>query len=295
MGCVKCGVSGGGIKLFDVISDEGIVKVCRICLAGENVPVVSQPSLEKASEAVKPAGVYDRLSNMSGIKPDFSHAKNSISDEVTLREIVDRNFQDRITTKKLPRSDLIENFHWVIMRARRSKKLTPEQLAKQIGEPALAIKVAEQGNLPDDGYLLVGKLESALGINILKKEVAERIRFQKSDKLTFEDENTKMLTLDDLRELKKKREAELIQRKENEAISESEEIKVEEDLDGLQIETFSESELPSREEDFEFVENIEKEFDGIGSEYESKPVENRDKKDLSFKDISDFIFRRNKE
>ena len=70
--------------------------------------------------------------------------------------------------EKKPRPDLVDNFHWLIMIERRKRKLTQEQLAKEIGESETVIKMAEQGFLPEDDYKIITKLESFLGVKIRK-------------------------------------------------------------------------------------------------------------------------------
>jgi acyl-CoA synthetase (AMP-forming)/AMP-acid ligase II len=82
------------------------------------------------------------------------------SQEVTLKDIVNRKYQDRMAGRieRKPVEELISNFHWVIMRARRLKKLTQEQVAQKIGEPESAVKLAEQGIFPDNWLLCTGRL-----------------------------------------------------------------------------------------------------------------------------------------
>ena len=49
---------------------------------------------------------------------------------------MDKNYKEKVgeDLSKKPRADLVDNFHWIIMRARRMKKLTQAQFAKEIGE-----------------------------------------------------------------------------------------------------------------------------------------------------------------
>jgi len=98
--------------------------------------------------------------------------KKSISvqrDEANLRSVLNKTVQRDASKERKPRTDLIPNFHWIIMRARRHKKVTQEQLALEISEPLIAIKRAEMGIIPEGEYNLVTKLENFFGINLIKE------------------------------------------------------------------------------------------------------------------------------
>jgi ribosome-binding protein aMBF1 (putative translation factor) len=209
MGCSKCGKEYG--KFFDVITGEGIVKLCSDCLNAEEAPIIKKPTEEQIQGENKDSSLYGRLSRIRGLDPE-EHKKNVFGnekkqevkqEEVTLRDLVDKKF-DNLGKKEKPsrkREDLIDNFHWIIMRARRNKKLTVTDLAKEINESENLIKMAEQGRLPEGDYNLVKKLESFLGINILKPEVAELLRNQRKQ-LGFDDFSSKNLTISDLQDMK---------------------------------------------------------------------------------------------
>ena len=137
-------------------------------------------------------------------------------EDLNLKRVVNKNVERVVSTEKRPRPDLVDHFHWVIMRFRRQKKLTQEQLAKEISEPLDSIMKAEQGVLPDKDYILVRKLENALGIRLLKDEVARMqapIEAPVSKPilkvLKFEPSTTKELTIADLRRIKERKEFEL--------------------------------------------------------------------------------------
>ena len=217
--CFKCGVSGERIRLFDAISGKGIVKICKECASKENIPIIRKPS-EIFTHPVlysdlKERGktVYERLSRMSGFdsKDKKSEEKKEFlrKQETTLRDIMDKNFKIQIKEELKPRSDLVDNFHWVIMRARRSKHITQEQLADAIAEPGAAIKMIEKGTFPENSYKLISKLENYLGIKLVRKEFAEKIE-EKPKEISFSPVTTKNLTIADLQEMKKKRENEVL-------------------------------------------------------------------------------------
>jgi ribosome-binding protein aMBF1 (putative translation factor) len=129
--------------------------------------------------------------------------------EVSLNGGVSSNLEK---SKPKQRTDLIDNFHWTIMRARRSKKLTQKQLAENIGETEAIVKSAEEGIMLDNTDAFLQKLESYLGVK-LRKVVAEdpakreiREKFEREAK--FDAKTTEALTIADLQEMKKKKESE---------------------------------------------------------------------------------------
>ncbi|MCX6750008.1 MAG: helix-turn-helix transcriptional regulator, partial [Candidatus Pacearchaeota archaeon] len=151
-----------------------------------------------------------------------------------------------------------DNFHWVLMRNRRAKKLTQKQLAENIGEPVSLIVSAESGTILNNADTLVRKLENYLGVKIRKgdspyastpeqlkfvkpgisedperKEIRER--FEKEGK--FDNQTAEKLTIADLQEIKKKKEAEgsggffsFLKRKKREEGTPEEESKENDDL-----------------------------------------------------------------
>lgn len=229
--CYRCGVSDEKERLFDAISNKGVVKICKNCSNEENFPVLQPADLSKP-ERVK--SVYERLSAMANLDPE-KHRKVLLEKErqesmrkrkqdTTLKDVIDSNLEKK---KPQPRTDLVDNFHWIIMRTRRSKKLTQKQLAENIGESESLIKSAEEGIILNNADTLVRKLESYFGIKIRKGEspyslegpkfvkagISEdpakreaREKFEKEG--NFDSKTTETLTISDLQEIKKKKEAE---------------------------------------------------------------------------------------
>jgi len=236
--CYRCGVSDERERLFDAISSKGVVKVCKNCSNEEESPLIQPVDLNRP-EKVKT--VYERLSSMANLDPNKhrqmiqERAKEDsmrrykqdrqARQDVTLKGVIDSNFEKR---KPQPRTDLVNNFHWVLMRMRRSKKLTQKQLADAIGEPESAIKSAEEGTILINSDNLVRKLENYLGVKIRKGEgmslpegpgryvkqgIAEdperraiREKFEKEG--NFDSKTTETLTIEDLQEINKKKEKE---------------------------------------------------------------------------------------
>jgi len=66
--------------------------------------------------------------------------------------------------------DLVDNFHWEIVKARRYKDLTRKQLAEAVGVSEGDFKIIEFGELPKDDFVLINKIENYLGINFQKMD-----------------------------------------------------------------------------------------------------------------------------
>ena len=293
MECARCGVSGDLTKLHDVITGEGIVKLCKRCIEEENAPIIHRPTEKEIQSVAKSDSLYRRLSNAAGINPT-EHRKNiqefhikESKDEVTLRDLVDKKFDKFVKKDLKKRDDLIDNFHWIIMRARRSKKMSVSQLAKEIGESEKVIKMAEQGVMPE-GYVVVRKLEEILGIRILRPEIAQELERQKKQ-LGFDDYSSKSLTISDLHEMKK------------EGIVEHKEPYWRRFLSSLIGKRETKEKIldePKEERGLDFGESHEVpiEFDDTSLELEEKLPEDKESEisedDLSQKDIDDIIFGR---
>lgn len=161
MDCFKCGGDSAGV--IEVISNkpkEGIILVCRKCAAAEGLVELKRPDLNKLKEIESGDKEESFRKGVENFKPAPS---KSVPEDVSLRELVEKNYSSKIVSGDRPK-DLVRNFHWIIMRERRKKKLTHEQLAEAIGESETAIKMAEKGVLPSDGNKLIQKIEAFLGI-----------------------------------------------------------------------------------------------------------------------------------
>jgi len=205
--CIICGALGSQVRLFDAVSDEGIIKICERCSEEERIPVIRRPTTFQLKESERRHSVYEKLSRASGIKIPERRASLGGRQEATMREIVERNLENRIPKEVGPRPEMVDNFHWIIMRARRFKKLTQEQLAREIWESGAAVAMAEKGILPEDDYRLVDKLERYLGVKLVRDEFAKEIRAAvKPKRLSFDIPASKSLTIADLKQMKKEKE-----------------------------------------------------------------------------------------
>ena len=150
--CFRCGIKGDRARLFDAITDEGIVKICSECASNEHIPIINKPTEYQLKEAERRQSIYQRFSRSDKTTSgDGARSVNFGKPETTLREIVDRNLKfnsKRGELERKPRPDLVDNFHWAIMTARRRKKFSQKQVAEAIGVPESAISMAEKGILP---------------------------------------------------------------------------------------------------------------------------------------------------
>lgn len=212
MECFKCGASDRNVRLFDVITREGIVKLCEKCASHEDSPIIRKPTTFQLKEIERRPTVYERLSRIAGLEPNERRTEKSnhlVKQETNLRAIVDKNYQERVRKEAKPRLDLIDNFYWIIMRARRSKHITQKQLAEAMGEAEAAVKMAEEGILPNDNDRLLNKIQSYLGINLLKngiKLTENKPVFLSTKPLDFDRKNPNDLTISDLRRINEERE-----------------------------------------------------------------------------------------
>ena len=151
--CFNCGISEESVKLFNAIGKEWIIKICGDCALRENIPIIKKSEISKDVQfnVNKKESVYERLSRLSGFKHKEQKSEKEIEQlkkqDTILKEIINKNYYKNISNEPKP-DFLINNFHWRIMRARRLKHLTQEQLAKKINEPEVAIKTIEKGILP---------------------------------------------------------------------------------------------------------------------------------------------------
>lgn len=224
--CFKCGIKGDRARLFDAITNEGIAKICGECASNEHIPIINKPTEFQLKEAERRQSIYQRFSRSDKTTPvTGTRSVNLERPETTLRDLVDRNLKfnpKRRELERKPRPDLVNNFHWAIMTARRRTKLSQKQVAEAIGVPESAVAMAEKGILPENDYGLVNKLENYLGIILIRKEtreiVAEKHEPEPEKKLVFDPISLKTLTIADLKEMKKKKEEEMIKESEKNEI-----------------------------------------------------------------------------
>lgn len=185
MECSICGISGKMRSVFEVISPKGVILACEKCALEEGFAILKKPDKNVFEESEKMGTVYERMARLSGVKPRKPERPELKKQEESLRKIIDRNYEEKIRMQDLSlksRPDLIDKFHWIIMRVRRVRGLTQKQLAEVIGESEAAIKMAEQGVVPG-GYELMGKLERFLKVKLIKERTSSMLDQSKEKNL----------------------------------------------------------------------------------------------------------------
>ncbi|PIN78091.1 hypothetical protein COV15_00320 [Candidatus Woesearchaeota archaeon CG10_big_fil_rev_8_21_14_0_10_34_12] len=176
--CFVCGMSSDLTSLFEAISDEEIVMVCQNCAFKENLPLLRKPTEEQIKESKIPYSrkeVFARISSfkqgqnvINSVAPE--KIKEETHEKVTLNLLQERMIRQRESKKGIENSpvNLIENFHWYIMRARRLAKLTTKELAERLKEDENSIKMLETGKIPRGVEPLIKKIEQYLKIRLTK-------------------------------------------------------------------------------------------------------------------------------
>ena len=175
--CVRCDIDGDDVRLFDAIYDGKMESICERCSIIENIPIIKKPSSLQLRESEKAPGVFDRMRKLSGMRD--IHKEDIFFIEDKLKEL------DEMPELELPEREklnLIEHFHWHIMKNRRRKGLTQEQLARSIGEGEMVIQMLEKGKLPENAEILFKKLEQFFQTKFTKISETERI-FKEKQKL----------------------------------------------------------------------------------------------------------------
>ena len=94
--CFNCGAKIDKVRLFDAISDEGVVKICEKCSKEEHIPIIRRPTTFQLKEAERKQSFYEKATISLGKRFEEKEAPEKRQQEVTLREIVDRNYKLQI-------------------------------------------------------------------------------------------------------------------------------------------------------------------------------------------------------
>ena len=189
--CYLCGISDEKALLYEGISKtKGIVNVCRKCFFKDKMPLIVKKEIDfekiNSRETVKEK--LSRIAHLSPTPAEHVEDKN-------LKKLIEENFKRELASGQRFPDDLIENYHWVIMRKRRIKGITKEKLAERISEPLIAIESLERGILPKDYSQLIKKVENFFEIRLYKNR-----SFDHNDIIAISKMNSRIL----MSELQKK-------------------------------------------------------------------------------------------
>lgn len=156
------------VNFVEAIEDGRIVKVTEDYARREGLLIIRRQAGSDDGNASSNFGGFSQKSAIGG-------SGSGISGIVNRGRMIRRDFKMETLRKPLHYykneviSDLIDNFHWEILRIRKLKSITRKQLAKMTGESEETIKMIENAILPHDNYILINKIQSALGINLRRE------------------------------------------------------------------------------------------------------------------------------
>ncbi|MCD4771183.1 hypothetical protein K8R30_02070 [archaeon] len=161
MKCVICKKTEEEVTLYQGIQATEMINICEECAEDQNIPIIKKPSQSQLTKADKTYSVRERLDKMSG-----RVESTEISGE---QMITQRNLAKlKMPKPKQSHPDVLDNYYWTVIMARRRVKMTISQLAKKIDTTPYAIQQIERGIFPEDFKEIFLKLEALLGIKLLK-------------------------------------------------------------------------------------------------------------------------------
>jgi len=202
--CDFCGATEEQTFLYEGVSKSGLVHVCRKCSFKTDLPLIEKKDLSKIDFNTREK-VKERLLKLSNIKKENYNPENPLTPrarnlnvaDANLRKIVEENFKKNLPAETKTYNDLVPNFHWLIMRVRRIKKIPKEQFSQDIHEPIVAIESLERGILPNDYGHLIRKVENYLGISLFKDKA---VKFDAS-KLLLESKIARNISVSDFQKV----------------------------------------------------------------------------------------------
>ena len=174
--CVRCKVRADVVQLYDTVYEGKLDIICERCAIIENIPIIQKPNSNQLKDSERGVGVYERMRRISGMKDEKK--PDVLFREQRLKEL-DKN--PRLESPERKRPDLIQYFHWEIMRNRRKKGLSQEQLAMRIDVPTLAIEMLEKARIPDNADEVIRRLENFFVIRLVKVSEIELINRMKQN------------------------------------------------------------------------------------------------------------------
>jgi len=168
--CVRCNINGDEVRLFDAIYEGRMGSLCERCSIIENIPIIKKPDSSQLRDSEKGVGVYPRMKRLAGIKDSKGAETFFIEDK--LKEL---NENPVLEVPEKDKLNLIEHFHWEIMRNRRRKGLSQKKLAETLGESEIVIQMIEKAKLPENAEQLIKKLEQFFQVKL--KKITDTDRF----------------------------------------------------------------------------------------------------------------------
>lgn len=205
------------VKLIHALDGKDLILACEKCVANEGLIVVKRPTDEQLEYANKPYTVKERLAkamNTNKNKPVIEPKP-----VVTGPRMYCLSPYHKVD---LP-IKLVDNFNWEIMKARKAKKLTQNQVAQAINEPIELIKVLESGCINPESERVLRKLEQYFRITLMPLSPDVPRPGQQENKIAIGKDNVKTLTVGDLIRVQKERQRRVEEAKNNPKKEEAEE------------------------------------------------------------------------
>jgi ribosome-binding protein aMBF1 (putative translation factor) len=161
MRCTICKKDSDDIQLFEGIFNCEMVNICESCAEVEGVPIIKKPSESQLDKASERYTVRERMERMAGVHEPTDISEDQMTTQGNLAKL-------RVPPKKQTHEDVLDNYYWTLNIARRRKKLSLGQLADLIKIEEHVIKAIEKGVIPENFEEVFLKLESFLGIKLLK-------------------------------------------------------------------------------------------------------------------------------
>ena len=168
--CARCNINGDEVRLFDAIYEGRMGSLCERCSIIENIPIIKKPDSFQLRDSEQGVGVYPRMKRLAGIKDSKDRETFFIEDK--LKEL---NENPVLEVPERDKLNLIEHFHWEIMKNRRRKGLSQKQLAETLGESEVVIQMIEKAKLPENAEQLIKKLEQFFQVKL--KKITDTDRF----------------------------------------------------------------------------------------------------------------------
>lgn len=160
---MRCGICNKEeIELYDAFYAGKVMSACRKCILSEDLTIIRKPTQEQLERANQRFSVKERMMKLSGLDKNSPISKDN--------EVAQRNITKiRIPPKKQYSELLVPNYNWVMMMARRRKKMTIAQLSDLTKIPQAELEEIEQGVLPRNYEKIAGIVSNVLNIVMLKE------------------------------------------------------------------------------------------------------------------------------
>jgi len=188
MHCTICKKSEDETDLCEGIYDGKINTICKSCADSENIPLIKKPTQEQLTEADRRYTVSERMKKLTGMEePSNSTSLLSKDQSIAYKNLAKLRFP----VKKQHHEDLIEDYYWKIQHARRMKKFPLSHVSRETNIPEETIHSIEHGVLPKDFREIIARLENFFDINLFKQHQVQT--FLKKPTPTLEQEEKQIL------------------------------------------------------------------------------------------------------